>query len=423
MSRWRSTSLLVALLFAFAAAAWPEQTEMRKYFDSFYITHPDRGGRKPPTYPLLVQLVTPGPQLVHVQAWSSIACWCFLGFTLARTAGMAILGLLALSPLVRMWNTALLTESLSLSLLALFLALSLLLRRSLEARDNDEDPSSQRAIPWLLSFSWVLAMMAFVMVRSVHLLAIPFAALVFLPAKLPGDRREWQRFVVGACVLAVGLGAGLREAGRSDNGVIAIYTALHEFVFPDGDALARFREAGMPDRRYPMTQPMRRWIEREGKTVYFGWVSSRPSAHVTAWKNLAPDGASGALEERYFSGDRDLGEARWPWVESAGAFVAKATAPPGWLWLSASLLVPIAAWRLGRPLTGLSFAPIALAGMTYAFGFASIWGAGGEALRHGLVASLLYRVTFATAIAAGVAAGRPTRGEAGLTGPSSATPA
>ena len=50
----------------------------------------------------------------------------------------------------------------------------------------------------------------------------------------------------------------------------------------------------------------------------------------------------------------------------------------------------------------MSFAPVALAGMTYAFGFVSHWGAGTETLRHGLVASLLYRATFAVALAAWV---------------------
>jgi hypothetical protein len=62
------------------------------------------------------------------------------------------------------------------------------------------------------------------------------------------------------------------------------------------------------------------------------------------------------------------------------------------------LLPPFAWWRTGHA-TGISFAPTVLAAMTYLFAFMSWWGAGTEMLRHGLVAWVLYRATFAVALA------------------------
>ena len=110
--------LLVVLglvLLGLAALAWPEQTRPLRYFDSAQFSswepfavraESGDGGRKPPTYPLFLRVVGRGPPLVHAQTWISLACWCFLGWTVARTGGVLIAGLFALSPLIRPSNNS-----------------------------------------------------------------------------------------------------------------------------------------------------------------------------------------------------------------------------------------------------------------------------------------------------------------------------
>lgn len=351
----RRTRAFAALsLLSLAVLAWPEDTQLRRYPDSAHYLRELRRddldetrphARRAPAYPLLLRAVPPGPALVQAQSWISLACWCFLGWTLARVAGLWLGGLFALSPLVRPWNTALLTESLALSLLALFLALSLALRRRIE-RDGTSarDPGTI-----LLGAAWGTSALAFATVRDVHLLALPFAALVLLPARLPGRRAEWTRFSVGTVVLLVAFALGLRSADAARRSTIVVYTALYQHVFRDPETLARFRAAGLPDRKYPMTPAVAAWLESGGRTYYLAWAATRLESHRTTWAMLAHPRASEMLVRRYFEG---LAPARFHLGDAAASLVERASAPPHWLWLLA-LLLPLGArvaWRGSRSL-------------------------------------------------------------------------
>jgi len=398
---YRHTALASIAMLSLVALAWPEEPELRRYPDSAYYMREARGddldsqhlyARRAPAYPLFLRVVPPGPSLVQAQSWISLACWCLFGWTVGRTAGVLLAGLFALSPLVRPWNITLLTESVSLSLLALFLALSLALRRALE-RDGAKIRVPRTT---LLAAAWAAAVLAFAMVRDVHLLALPFAALVLLPARLPGRRAEWARFAAGSCVLLLVLVVGLRASDAARRSTIPVYTALYNNVFNDPETLASFRAAGLPDSRYPMSPAVERWIEQGGRGRYLAWAASRLESHRTTWRMLPPPDTSSRLVGRYFDGEAP---GRFRWVESTARRVERASAPPKWLWLSAALLLPaVTRWRTGRA-TGISFVPTVLAAMTYLFAFVSWWGAGTEMLRHGLVAWVLYRATFAVAVA------------------------
>lgn len=401
MTPRRLHALAALAMLSLVPLAWPEEPELRRYPDSAYYLREARGNdldsqhlyaRRAPAYPLFLRIVPPGPFLVQAQSWLSLACWCLFGWTLRRTAGVLLLGLFALSPLVRPWNAALMTESLALSLLALLLALSLALRRALD-RDGAKLRAPRTA---LLGAAWAATVLAFATVRDVHLLALPFAALVLLPARLPGRRAEWARFAAGSCVLLLVLVLGLRTSDAARRSTIPVYTALYQNVFSDAETLAAFRAAGLPDSRYPMSPAVEAWIEQGGRSRYLAWAASRLESHRTTWKMLAPPNASTHLVRRYFDG---TARARFRWIESAARWVERASAPPNWLWLLAAVLLPpFAWWRTGHA-TGISFAPTVLAAMTYLFAFMSWWGAGTEMLRHGLVAWVLYRATFAVALA------------------------
>ena len=141
--------------------------------------------------------------------------------------------------------------------------------------------------------------------------------------------------------------------------------------------------------------PEATWIEQGGRTYYLAWAATRLESHRTTWASLAPPKASDVLLASYFDG---RAPPRFRLLETAAALVERLSRPPRWLWLLA-LTLPLVAWWRGSRAGGITAAPAVLAAMTYAFAFASWWGAGTEMLRHGLVAWVLYRATFAVAIA------------------------
>ena len=184
--------IAVAILAGLTWSAWPERGAPLYYADSAaYADWPRTveldGVRvprsRPDTYPLLLKVAPPGPALVHVQTWLSLACWCYLGWTFARSIGLLIAGLLALAPMVRLWNLAVLTESVTLSLLALLVALSLELRREIVAGSTDR----RRTI---LLVAWLVVAEGFALVRDSHLArtvpAIP-------SPELAGMDSHWSR--------------------------------------------------------------------------------------------------------------------------------------------------------------------------------------------------------------------------------------
>ncbi len=392
--RWaRGYAGLLLVLLALAAFAWPERSRPLRFPDSAYFSSWQAfeapaeigdAGRKPPAYPLFLRVVGRGARLVHAQTWISLACWCFLGWTLARTTGALIAGLLALSPLIRPWNLALLSESLSLSLLALLLALSLARRRSRPTR--------------LAAAAWWATLVAFATVRDVHLLVLPVAALVLLPRRSPAATGEWRRFADGTFVLALLLAVGLYSVERHRRTVMPAYTALVMYVFPDPVASAALREAGMPDTNYPLSEALETWIVEGGRSTYAAWVLAQPGAYLQAGRSIAPPTASARLQQRYFA---RRSETEPGWIDRAGGLVARVGDPPAWLWLLA-LLSPLVEWMRFRRVTSASVAPAVLATTTYGLAFAAYWGAGSETLRHGLVAAVLYRLTFVVGLAAWV---------------------
>ena len=382
------------MLVVLDVSAWPERDAPLYYFDSTaYVEWPryiEIDGvtvprNRPPSYPLLLKATGLGAPLVHVQTWLSLGAWLALGFAVARTAGLALFGLLALAPAIRLWNLALLTESLTLSLLALVVALSLAVR---------DRPGVLRVVAW-----WI-AIVAFARSRDAHLVLLPLASIAFLPPL--GEIRSrpaWLRFGVSALLLAALLGLGFRAAEENERWRAPIYTAIVNHVAADPDALQRFRDAGMPrGMPHEMTPEMHAWLAETGRSLYLGWVLSRWDAWSKAWEQLSPERESDRLREEYFSKTRRLPRAA---LTPVADWLFRATSPPQWLWLIA-LALPFALARgwPDSPLPTIAWAAVALAGASYVLAFGAYWGAGTETLRHGLAATTLYRWSFVMALAA-----------------------
>jgi len=124
-------------------------------------------GGWPPVYPFLLHLI--GRKIVTPQIIFAIISWCFAGYMLAGLPGMILAGVFVVSPRFAGWHSMCLTESVSLSLAATTLGLSVMMIRW-----------KNWWIPWAVS------LVLFSLTRYSNVFIIPFFAwpLFFCKCKL-----------------------------------------------------------------------------------------------------------------------------------------------------------------------------------------------------------------------------------------------
>ncbi len=324
-------------------------------------------GARPPIYPLLLKIVGVGPRLLHLQTWFSLACWSLLGWMIGRTPGLVTTGLLALCPAISFWNLTVLTESLTLSLLALLVGLGILLPKRASLT---------------LFLTWCLAIVVFGFLRDSNLLLLPF---LLLPALHHSRQR---RFVAIALVCVVMVG-GAAFAQQQRHWVIPYYNAIDKRILPDPAARLEFEAAGMPAEVFrDQAREFKAWFLERGQVTYQRWVLTRPASYWEAGRNLVRPNQSSRLQELYF--ESFAGFPR-PWVSSASETLFRALA---WPLPIAVLLLLIPGWevlrrgRIGGPAGWI----LVLALGIYVQAFATFHGDGVEIERHMLPATILYRI-------------------------------
>jgi hypothetical protein len=389
--RWEIPALLVIAALALWSA-WPPSSSPLRYPDSrAYVQWPmaqevvgvevSRG--RGPGYPLVLRCAGTGTVLVHVQTWLSVASFGLLGWVLARVPGVLLGVLLALCPAIRLWNQAILTESLSLSLLALLVALGLLIHRRY---------SRARFV------AWSLCVCLFGFTRDANLLLLPF---FWLPVLWHGLRRSLPALLL---VVAVFI-AGTLDAQSQGRWRVPTRIALFNRVAPDAEARAYFEAAGMPRSGVSVEQDARtdesaanasfsRWFDAHAQSTYLRWVLSRPASYLEVWNRLVKEDESQLFKGRYFKRLAQLPE---PVVTPASEFLFRIAALPQPLW-AALFLLPILDWVLNRRLGFLSLWSSALILATFLQAFATYHADASGVARHMLGASILYRLTFFLAL-------------------------
>lgn len=356
---------------------WPEGADAVLYPDTRdYLAWPEpmsvgKGvGERIFGYPLLLRGFGHGAGIVALQVALWLVGFASLGFALARVPGMLLLGLVGLAPTIAWWNVAVLTESLTLSLGALLLALGIVFARG-ESR-----------LPFFIA--WGVACITFGFLRPGNLLVLPFLLVPFA-------RHRGARLAAVCVIAALVFAVGFAQTQRSALWRINYYTAFMTRVFPSPEASHYFEARGMP------SQPLRankdaffEWFNENGGRVYPVWVATRASSYSEAWAWLAKDDEGRVLREKYFARQERHANALTPIAQAA----FDATALPQWLWAGLVVLAPLVDWRRKGAPGLLSLWAVALAVGTYGQAFVSYNGSGSGHMRHLLLASLLYRGTW-----------------------------
>ena len=315
-------------------------------------------GQRPPLVPFVLKLAPSPTAFTAVQSVVAAVAWVVLALAIGRlvAAGWRRLVLqgvvlaFATSTPVTLWNRSVLSESLSLSLLALLVAAVV---------------TTARRVTWPRVTATVVAAVAFAATRDAQIFTVALLGVgaVVVAAVAARRRRPWAR---RGAVLAAGLVAGaavmsftVAHTGRSDQNV---YDVLVVRIFPFPDRVAWFAHHGMPeapaidalaaatpapaapaakvvgfdpdDRTYARLET---WIDDHGDATLFLWLLTHP-AYALGEPLRRP-------EEAYNYAHGDL-----LFYAAAGRAAAPATPVlwPAWWWLvPLSVLALAAAYETG----------------------------------------------------------------------------
>jgi hypothetical protein len=353
---------------------------------------------RPPMFPLLLKVYAADKiKVASFQTAFSIFAWGVLALSLAyslkgwlRPIGFGLILALSLDRHITGWDVVMLTESLSISLLVLFLAAWLWLLRSWSW--GKVVVLSLVAFPWAFTRDtngWILLMIAGLILLGV---------LFFKASK---------RYLAVAFVFALIFALSNLSANRGHRWVFPFQNVLAQRILPDQQAVTFFADCGMPvtpqlldlaggfanseDRAFyldPALESYRTWLYANGKSCYMRWLFSRPLTSLREpWTDFARlltfEDVSSFYPQRY--------EPLLPWYAERILYPRDAAL---WLWGLTTFAALVAVWKKAWKVNKAWVVFIGLCLLIYPHLFI-VWH--GDVLgmdRHALTVSLQFVLSF-----------------------------
>ncbi len=267
---------------------------------------------RPPLFPLLLKAARQDfDHAAALQLGLAIPAWGLLALMMSRSlkypglriAGFALVLLFSLNRHVAGWDFVMMSESLSITTLVLFVAACLWLL---------EDWKAVRVAAALTT----ALMLAFTRDTNAWML-LALAGVVALIVIVKGTRRRALILAGGLTLIFV---LSNLSADLGNRWVFPLGNLITQRVLPDVTAVRYFESCGMPvspellqlsgkfansDDQALFTGPeleaLRRWLYDHGKACYVGWLASQPLTQ--AWQALQRTGDLVAFQDvdRYFS--------------------------------------------------------------------------------------------------------------------------
>jgi hypothetical protein len=365
---------LVALVFS-----WPFPQIPRMWPDSAgYLSW---SAERMPVYTILASTLNASYLLVCVHYLLSMAAWSWLGYAIGRGIGMAIGLVFAISLPVYVFHLVVLSETVSLSLLAALLASTISVCRRWSK-------SGFRV--------WCAFLFLFAMTRVINLFLLPFLVVPFVVC---GRRRLLAAALALTVVTGCGvlysatLGTPLRETSLTN-----VYMRR---IAMDKDKSAWFMARGMPfgndvrqfvnrtgsENKFALFEAcphFAAWLREDGDYAYLRWVIGRAGSWTAAWTEMFDH--VNDTNRRFSAGTRMRSVPRHFEQIYVRLYV------PYWLWLSA-LFLPLLSWRVYGRVNPVTLLVVAMMFATYVQAFVGYNGDATEESRHMISAFYLYKIT------------------------------
>ncbi len=305
---------------------------------------------RPPLFPLILKLAdqdysrAAAFQLgISIVAWGllALAVCSFLRFAWLQPAGLGLILLFSLDRHIAAWDFVMLTESLSISCLALFVAAGLWLLKGWRV---------ERAVVFALT----ALLLAFTRDTNAWML-LGLAALILVALLVHWlDHKAW----ILVFVLAAVFGLSDLSANMGERWLFPLGNLITRRVLPDASALTYFQTCGMPvsppllelsgkfansnDQAMfsgPDLDAFRHWLHDEGKGCYVRWLITNPVASIRAVLYESAGLVAFPTVDQFFS-NRYM-----PLLPGALGAVLYPERFTLWIWVCSSLAALAAIWR------------------------------------------------------------------------------
>lgn len=304
---------------------------------------------RPPIFPLLLRFTEADEAKVAAfQAAFSIFAWGTLALSLSyafqgivRALAFGLILALSLDRHIAGWDLVLLTESLSLSLLALFLAAWLWLLRGWSW--GKVAALGLAALLWALTRDtngWILLLVA----------GLILLAVLFFKAR--------RRYLFVSILFALIFALSNLSADRGHRWVFPFQNVLAQRILTDPDALAFFEHCGMPltpellglagglansgERAFytdPALESYRTWLYADGKACYMRWLFSRSlTGLLVPWTDFETLLAFEKIDSFYPQKYQPL----LPWYAQLLLYPQESLL---WLWAGTTSAALVAIWK------------------------------------------------------------------------------
>jgi len=383
---------------------WQDSLQYQSLGNRPLFSHWVWAGDRPPVTPLLWKVAGNAPTFVFLQTLASVIVWSALAVVTARLlrprsaqllGGAAVLGFAATRP-VTQWDRSVLSESLSLSALALLFTVAILWA---------VHPSVRRSVV-LVGVALVFAATRDTQIWVIALVAIAFGAYAaWRGLRVDAASARPALIVASGLVLVVAVTAVSSIASHRD--VKNVQDALYARVFPYPSRIEWFADHGMPQSRRltalargvsptrgdapvvtidladPKFQPLAHWLRTDAPRTYVEWLLLHPGT-VLKEPLLRP-------ERTYNNAEGHL--SFYAATDRTDAPVITTLLYPAWPWVLAASIVAVVGGVLLGQARRLAWAVVALLGALGLVHMLVAWhGDGMEVTRHASVGNVQVRL-------------------------------
>ncbi|MEO8604092.1 MAG: hypothetical protein ABI629_16070 [bacterium] len=383
---WRSWLPFAVVVLGASLVAWPPVQHPEMPIKIF----PDSGSYlswgygRPPTGFFFYTLVGSGRPALIAQTLLSIASWSAFGWLALGLPGAIAAAALVMALPVSIWNYAVLSESITLSLGAAVCAASIALGRRW---------SAPRFIAWLV------AAVLFTGVRAENFFLVP----PLLLALLAHHRRHWLALLAaGALCAALFVTFSVVADKENRNWQIRMTNLVLTRIRPERELRAQFEALGMPsgpeldgwhghmlaayDPAFaPATPEFQHWLDTQSRPTYLRWLATaEPHRQLAKWLDFSLLRRDDAFN--YYAGGLRLPRA----ATATFPFWDALRVPFKFWWVLAAL--PLAASLAMRRITFAQSFALAYLAAVYALTFVVFHADTGELERHLALVGALYRM-------------------------------